>query len=153
MSQSPFYWYCVLVYEVLLEACVTGNRYNMALLPSVYFFTLSEECSWNWTSISWLFLNKGMNGACVTVTVCLEQIRWPWRRGAARRDVITLAGLVTSFWGKNTSCAETENASLLGRGVQVHQSCTVGGFTVRISPFNKTQPWEKTVRFLLMWVP
>lgn len=46
---------------------------------------------------------------------------WVWGGGEARRELIALAGLVTSsFGGKNTSCVEAENVSLLGRGVQVH---------------------------------
>lgn len=41
--------------------------------------------------------------------------------GEARQDIITLPGLLTSsFRHKSTSCAEAENASMLGRGVQLH---------------------------------
>lgn len=41
--------------------------------------------------------------------------------GEPRRDIITLTGLLTSsFRRKRSSCAEAGNASVLGRGVQLH---------------------------------
>lgn len=74
------------------------------------------------------------------------KVRW---RSGARWERIALAGFVTSLCrGKNTSCPEVENVSLLGRDAQVYQKSTEDRMFMQVSKrCSQGATWSSQTKF------